>query len=233
MTHPEPLVPSITMSGRGTVRAVPDVVELSLAVQTRAGRVVAAYEEAGRVITAVLQALRDAGVDEKDTATTGLSIDPETRYSERKGNEIVGYAASSRIRVALREGVVDPATAIAAAVHAGGDAIRLDGLTRTVADPAPLLTQARDLAFDDARAKAEQYATRADVALGPVLEITEHTGTASPPPMRAREVALMASASAVPVVAGETEVDATVRVTWALRAPDRSLARSHFQNVAG
>ncbi|MFE1594958.1 SIMPL domain-containing protein [Nocardia sp. NPDC058705] len=212
---------STTTFGRGVVRAVPDLIRLTLSVESRADTVVAAYGRAGDRVSAVVAALRAAGVSDADMATSGLSVRTETVYTDNGRTEIAGYVASTGLSVSLREGT-DPAETVAAAVNAGGDDVRLGGLNRTIADPAPLLEQARDAAFDDAKAKAEQYATRAGVTLGPVLQITEDT---TPPTSRAYDISaemdsspmLMARASSpVPMVPGETEVGATVQVTWAL-----------------
>lgn len=100
----------------------------------------------------------------------------------------------------------------------GGDDVRLGGLELTVADPDAVLGAARDAAWDDAKAKAEQYAARAGRTLGAVVEITEDTSTPVPVPrprMRgATEIAY--AAAAVPVELGESELAADLRVTWEL-----------------
>lgn len=213
---------STTTFGRGTVRAVPDLIRVTLSVESRAATVAAAYGRAGDRVSAVVAALRAAGVGDADLATSGLSVRTETVYTDNGRSEISGYLASTGLSVSLRDGTgTEPAEAVAAAVNAGGDDVRLGGLTRGIADPEPLLAQARDAAFDDAKAKAEQYATRAGVRLGAVLQITEDTASAPPRPydiggdMEA-PMLMARSSSSVPVVPGETEVGASVRVTWAL-----------------
>lgn len=213
---------STTTFGRGTVRAVPDLIRVTLSVESRADTVAAAYGRAGDRVNAVVAALRAAGVSDADMATSGLSVRTETVYTDSGRSEIAGYLASTSLSVSLREGTgTEPADTVAAAVTAGGDDVRLGGLTRGIAEPEPLLAQARDAAFDDAKTKAEQYAARAGVSLGEVMQITEDIATPMP---RAYEIAEMDSApmlvarasSPVPVVPGETEIGATVRVTWAL-----------------
>ncbi|WP_278264065.1 SIMPL domain-containing protein [Nocardia sp. AG03] len=212
---------SITMFGRGTVRAVPDLIRVTLSVESRAATVAAAYDRAGERVNAVVAALRAAGVSDADMATSGLSVRTETVYTDNGRTEITGYLATTGLSVALREST-EPARAVAAAVTAGGDDVRLGGLSRTIADPEPLLAQARDAAFDEAKTKAEQYAARAGTRLGGVVQITEDTGSPTPRAfdisgeMDAAPMLMARSSSPVPVVPGETEVSATVRVTWAL-----------------
>ncbi|MEV0333846.1 SIMPL domain-containing protein [Nocardia sp. NPDC050717] len=213
---------SVTMFGYGSVRAVPDLVRLTLSVESRSVTVVGAYGRAGDRVAAVVAALRAAGVRDADMATSGLSVQTETVYTNDRRNEIVGYLATTGLTVSLREDIgADPAEAIASAVAAGGDDVRLGGLNRSLADPEPLRAQARDAAFDHALAKAEQYAARAGIALGEVVEITENT--AAPVPQAygisaemSAPAGLARGGSPIPMVPGETEISATVRVTWAL-----------------
>ena len=104
---------------------------------------------------------------------------------------------------------------IKALAGAAGDAFGLDDVTLDVADPAPLLERARTAAFEDARAKAEQYAALAGRPLGPVLRVTEEPDRGMPVPRFAAKAA-MDVGGAMPVEAGESAVSATVTVRFGL-----------------
>ncbi|WP_431970906.1 SIMPL domain-containing protein [Nocardia sp. bgisy134] len=217
---------TVTTFGQGSVRATPDLMRVTLSVETRASKVALAYGQAGERVSAVTSALRGNGVADADIATSGLSVRTETVWTEGQGNRITGYLATADLTVALRDidaekgAFPGPATIIADAVEAGGDDVRLGGLVLTFADQAGLLARARDAAWDNALAKAEQYAARAGRSLGTVLEITENAASAPPfaPAMRAMSapVGEVAFAAAVPVELGESEISANVRATWAL-----------------
>ncbi|MEV0343599.1 SIMPL domain-containing protein [Nocardia sp. NPDC050713] len=217
---------TVTTFGQGSVRATPDLMRVTISLETRASKVALAYGQAGERVAAVSAALRANGVADSDIATSGLSVRTETVWTEGQGNRITGYLATADLTVALRDidaeagAETGPATIIADAVEAGGDDVRLGGLTLTFADQAGLLARARDAAWDNALAKAEQYAARAGRALGSVLEITENAASAPPfaPRMRAMSapVGEVAFAAAVPVELGESEVSASVRATWEL-----------------
>ncbi|MCP2287774.1 SIMPL domain-containing protein [Nocardia amikacinitolerans] len=217
---------TVTTFGQGSVRATPDLMRVTISIETRASKVALAYGQAGERVAAVTAALRGNGVADADIATGGLSVRTETVWTEGQGNRITGYLATADLMVALRDigaeagADTGPATIIADAVEAGGDDVRLGGLTLTFADQAGLLARARDAAWDNALAKAEQYAARAGRALGAVLEITENAASAPPfaPRMRAMSapVGEVAFAAAVPVELGESEVSASVRATWEL-----------------
>ncbi|MEU2040750.1 SIMPL domain-containing protein [Nocardia niwae] len=213
---------TVTTYGHGTARATPDLMRVTIAVESRASKVALAYSRAGERVAAVARSLRSDGVDGADIATSGLSVQTETVWIEGQGSRITGYLASTSLTVALREIGADadpgPGTVIANCVEAGGDDVRLGGLVLTFADQESLLTRARDAAWVNALAKAEQYARRAQRSLGEVVEITENTAAAPPVP-RAQSMSAPLEAyraAAVPVELGESEISAGIRVTWQL-----------------
>lgn len=93
----------------------------------------------------------------------------------------------------------------------------MHGLGRVVGDPAAALAAARELAWGDARARAEQYAALARATLGRVLRIDETAGESHGPRFQAaaRYVA-EGAAPAVPVGETPLQVAVTVTVTWTL-----------------
>ncbi|AQA20904.1 hypothetical protein BTZ20_2564 [Rhodococcus sp. MTM3W5.2] len=137
----------------------------------------------------------------------------DTVWQENQGQQVVGYIASTALSVTLRD-LSDPGRVIADCVGAGGDDVRLGGLELGIADQAGLLSQARDAAFADALAKATQYAGLSGRELGKVVEVSEDVD--SPPMPRPMVRAMKASADAMPIERGETELSATVRVRWTL-----------------
>jgi uncharacterized protein YggE len=82
-------------------------------------------------------------------------------------------------------------------------------------EPEPLLVAAREAAFADAKDKAEQLAQLAGRRLGTVLRIAEDSGY-DVYPRATRKGLAVAAMSAVPIEAGEDELQARIRVTWQL-----------------
>ncbi|MFI6866679.1 SIMPL domain-containing protein [Nocardia sp. NPDC050406] len=218
---------TVTTFGSGTARATPDLMRVTISIESRDETVSAAYTRAGERSHAVIGTLRADGVRPADIATSGLSVRTDTVWGDNNRERVVGYIASTALTVVLRdigpagaatESATPAATVIAHAVDAGGDDVRLGGLTLTVSDEEALLTEARDAAWDNAFAKATQYATRAGRTLGAVLEVTEDISPSNPIP-RAYAVAAKANGGGVPEMAielGESELSATIRVTWRL-----------------
>jgi uncharacterized protein len=205
-------VATVTVAGSGGATAVPDTALLQLGVETRGSTPAEALDGCRLALDQVLAALDAEGVEPARRATGGLELH-EDWESRQPGKGPVRYLASVRLAVRLAQ----PARAgqvAAAAVAVGGNAARVYGLGFVVGDPAAVAAAARDAAWRDALARAEQYARLAGAALGPVLEIRE----APPPPPDARPMRLLA-AEAPPGPAtepGETTVWAAVSVTWAL-----------------
>ncbi|MFD4265006.1 SIMPL domain-containing protein [Rhodococcus sp. NPDC058481] len=204
---------SVTVIGHGAAAVAPDIMRITVSVEVRRPDVTSAFERAGHAAQAVSEALRASGVSPTDVSTTGLSVHADTVWQENKGQKLVGYIATTALSVTLRD-LSAPGRVIADCVSAGGDDVRLGGLELAIADQSGLLSQARDAAFADARAKAEQYARLSGRELGKVVEVSENTEPSAVPRPMVR--AMKAAADAMPIERGETELSASVLVRWTL-----------------
>jgi len=206
--------PTITVTGRGEVRAAPDRLHLSAGVETRAETAAGALAANAQAMTRVIEALLDAGLARRAIATGGLSVQPvDGRDSGgRSTGEIDHFRVVNTVR--LTTGAIDRAGALIDALAQAG-ANRFGGLSFALADPGPLRAEARAEAMADARAAAEAYAAAEGLAPGAVKTIRE-TGAGMPAP-RMRGMALEAAdAPPTPVEPGEIAVSASVTVVWTL-----------------
>ncbi len=146
----------LTLSGRGEASARPDVALVSLGVQTQADEANAALEQNNRRMQALIDALKNAGVADEDIQTQALRLQPRYQETERGGpGEIVGYKASNTVQVRIQD--LDAlGQMIDTAVSVGGN--RITGIRFEISDPAGLLEQAREAAWNDAESKATQLA---------------------------------------------------------------------------
>ncbi|MDQ4085585.1 MAG: SIMPL domain-containing protein [Actinomycetota bacterium] len=207
----------IFVRGSGAATGVPDRLRFSFGSHATASDVSAALARAGAATRRVLSALRAHDVARRDVQTTGLSLHPVFDHGGDGPPQITGYAASQRFSVLVRE-LPRAGEALAAAVEAGGNAVRLSGVRLEVDDPQALLRQARARAFAEARAKARQYAHAAGRRLGELVSVHEGV-SARPPAQRGLGVGLEALArdlQAVPVRPGQEEVTVDVSLVWAL-----------------
>ncbi|MCD4850237.1 SIMPL domain-containing protein [Arthrobacter sp. AK01] len=205
---------TITVTGTASAKAVPDLVTLMLGVETRRDTAAKAYDDAGKAAGAVAASLRLAGVTDVDLRTSGLNLRADLVWVEGQGQKVTAYVASTTLHVGIRSHADAPA-AIAAAVAAGGDDIRINSIEQGFADATQVTAQAQEGAWQDALARAEQYASLASARLGQVKSISQEPVHGTPIPLGGM-VRASFSAEALPVEAGESSVSASVTVEWEL-----------------
>lgn len=210
---------SVVMTGTGKASTVPDELSFSVNVGVTRPDVAEAHDESGRILAKVLAALRKHGVRKADTQTTGLSIDPEYRYHQYAEPEITGYRVNQSMRVTVTE-IAGAGKAITASIRAGGNAVQVRNISLGISDRDRVLGEARDLAVEQAKAKAEQVAAATGQSLGEVLSVRE-VRASSPRdsyPLELGRAAFDATSALkdMPIRAGEEELGVTVQVVWSL-----------------
>jgi uncharacterized protein YggE len=204
--------PSIVMTGTGEATGVPDQLVFSLTVRTSASDVSQALASANTATRNVLRAVSEHGVARRDVQTTGLSIEALYDYSGNGPPVITGYSASESLSVLVRS-LPDAGSVIGTAVKAGGNAVRLHDVRLQIGDEDALLHAARDKAFAEAKAKAEQYAAASGRQLGEVTSVREVHVTPRITPVYGAALA-SADLSKVPIRAGSVDLKVTVSVVW-------------------
>jgi uncharacterized protein YggE len=192
---------TVTVTGTGSVSAVPDRAEISAGVETRAATAKAALAANGAAMQKVIAALRGNGGSDVTTQTVSLS----TAFDQN--GQPHGFVASN---VASAQTSLNGAGAlIDAAVAAGANTVYGPSLSRSDADE--LYRQALAKAVDDAKERAAVLAKAAGRSLGGVTAIAE-SGSA-PVPFAAKA---SAAPDSTPVVSGPQETEASVSVTYEL-----------------
>jgi uncharacterized protein len=198
---------TLLVNGTGAVTTVPDRAELSFGVVSEGATARAALAANSTEMRRVIDAVKSAGVDEKDIQTQQVALSP--RYSN-DGQRIVGYTAQNTVAAKLRDldraGVV-----IDAAVAAGANQVSGPSLIRS--DRTEIYRNALRAAVADARAKAQTLAAASGVTVGRVVNLVE--GGAAPPPVPVAEGATRQEAP-TPIEPGTQTVEANVTVTFAI-----------------
>lgn len=200
--------PSITAKGVGRVSGVPDIVVVTLGVETEAAQASQALSTNNDKTTAVINLLKEAGVADEDVQTSQFSINP--RYDD-EGRTITGYRVTNLLTARLGEGK-DPGALIDAAAAAADNDVRVQSVQFEIDDKGSLYGEARADAVRQARAQAEQLADAADVELGNVRSIVESSveGTPPPPFLQRTEDAV----GSVPLQPGSQELTLEVEVVY-------------------
>src|SRR5512147_1016855 len=167
----------VTVTGEATVAVAPDTAMIRLGVGTQEKTAREASEANAKQMTAVLAAIKDTGVADRDIQTSRLSLQPQYDPNKSGTARLTGFQASNQVTVRIRD--IDKLPAVLdRAIGAGAN--EMSGIEFVVSEQSKLLDQARDDAVADARRKAELYAKAAGVKLGNVVSITEEGS--SPPP---------------------------------------------------
>jgi uncharacterized protein YggE len=200
----------ITVTGTGTVTGTPNQLILDMGVQVNGPSVSSALGSADDAVNRVTAALRAQGVAAADIQTSGLSIWPNYPNGSPVPN---GYSVSESLTATLNS-LSAAGTQINAAVHAGGNAATVSGVSLHLTDDSSLLAAARTRAVADARAKAAQYAKALGEPLGPVVSITDQAPAA---PVQQYGMASSAAAGkAVPISPGTQQLSVSVTAVFAV-----------------
>jgi len=235
----------IWVSGEGDVPVTPNIAILNLGMSAQASTVADAQSQAVAAMNKVMSALTSNGVDQKDIQTQYFSIQqvtnpippiptpylppptlpPETSNGLSSGASTVmpieppvrpttGYEVTNMVTVKIRA-IDNTGAIIDATVEAGGDLLTIDGVTFSVDQPNQYYAQARELAMNDAKAKANQLAELAGVTLGNATYISESSST----PIVYPEAfsAQGATSSATTINPGQTDIIVDVQVAYAIQ----------------
>jgi uncharacterized protein YggE len=220
-------VPTVSVSGHGQVNVPPDTASVTIGIDVIQPTLAEAQEQATTQATAVIEALKGAGIADEDIQTAYFSVTilrdydaaaavgatPESENTDP--TQITGFEIVNQLQVTVR----DPdklGELLDEAATAGANSIY--GVTFYVDDQTSAASEVRVEAVEDARTKAEELAAAAGLTLGSVVSIAEGTLSPMPPPVFAATSDEMAMAeAAVPVESGSSIVSVDVSMTFALR----------------
>jgi hypothetical protein len=203
---------TIAVAGEGRASARPDQAEISTGVVTDGATAKDALAKNTARMAEVIAALKKMGVAEKDIQTSGFTLQPIylPQGPGQNAPRIGGYQAANNVTVKIRD-LDKLGDILDQVVQTGSNSV--GGVSFSIAEPEPLMTQAREAAIANARARAETYAKAAGVKLGKVMNVSE--GSAPPPvPVYAARSAEMAPSAAVPVEPGQQQVMVMVSVVF-------------------
>jgi uncharacterized protein YggE len=176
----QPLSRTLNVNGLGTSDLTPDIAYIYIGVHNE-GATASETVAANKVQTdAVLDALKNAGVAEKDLRTTNFSIWPSQQYSPE--GTVTGsiYMVDNTVYVTVRDlnGLGD---LLDETIAAGANSI--NSIQFDVADKTAAVKEARAKAVEDAKAQAQELADAAGLTLGEIQSISFYDN--SPIPMAA------------------------------------------------
>lgn len=199
---------TVTASGSGTVSAIPDQATMNFGVSSQNADAKKALDDVSGKASKITDAVKNAGVEDKDIQTAGVNVNPQ--YAS-DGRTITGYQASLSVRVKVRD-LGSLSKVIEAASSAG--ATDISGPTFTLAEDSAAQNDAVKKAVDDARTQAAAMAKAAGKSVGAVLSITSNgSSSGGPVPFAAND----AAKASVPIQPGQLDVTSNVTVVFELK----------------
>ena len=199
---------TLLLAADGEAKAVPDMATLTLGADATAPSAREAMAANAQAMAAVLSALRRAGVAERDIQTSALGLEPQYVYEQGKPPRLIGYQASNRLTVTVRDlaalgSIID--------AGAGAGATNVGGVSFGFANPASAQNSARLAAVKALDDKASLYAQAVGYHIVRLVSLSE--GAGEDPGLAVPRVQIRMAAKAAqptPVEAGET----TVRIAF-------------------
>ncbi len=218
---------TVTVQGEGKVQARPDIGTFSFSVLAEAKDAAGAQTKSAEKINAILAALKEAGVEEKDIKTENYNLNPKYKYEEtacRLGmycpptNPVIdGYEVSQMVTVKVRN--LEKAGDLISKVGEKG-ATNVSSLQFTIDDEKVFKAQAREKAIADAKEKAKMLAKDLNVKIVRMTGFWEDQGVMYPMSEQAYGGDMMSAdyksiSPEMPI--GENEIKATVSITYEVK----------------
>lgn len=206
------IAPGVITTGDATVKVRPDIAILSVGATAQAATAAEAQAQVAERIERILAAAQALGISDEDTKTSSYNIQPRYAFDEGRPPEITGYEAQQMVTLTLRD--IDRAGETLDAL------VQNDGATNasivfSLDDPKPTQAEARRLAIEEARSKAEAMAGAAGVRLGDLLSLHDRS-SGGVPLLQAEFGRGFAPAADTQIPVGDLEVVVQVQVQYAI-----------------
>ncbi len=208
-------VRTLNVSGIGIVYLTPDIVYINIGVNTQRENAAEAVEINKEQTNAVIQAIKDFGVDAKDIRTTNFSIWSNPQYDPAGQITGTNYVVDNSVNVTVRD-LEKLGDLLDAAVAAGANSIY--SIQFDVEDKSEATKEARTKAVEDAKVEAQELAEAAGLSLVSIQSINyyESSPTTYFEGKGGGGGAAMESAT-VPIQPGQLAISVTVNVTYSIK----------------
>ncbi len=204
---------TLTVTGSGTATVTPDKASISIGVQTMNPSSKTAQDKNSKDVNNVIDALINAGVDEKDIATSSFDLYANYDYS-KDVSELTGYTVTTMLTVKNLD-VDDVGELLDEAGDAGVNVI--NGINFDYSETEAAYDKALDAAMDRAQEKAQKLAAKEGCRLEKILSVSEGQDSGYSTMNDAKQYAETSAADGgMTVMPGENDVTATVTVTYQL-----------------
>lgn len=161
-----------SVSGSAVVYAKADIAKISIGVKTDVKKTaVEVTAENTKTINEIMATLtEDLGVESKDIKTTNYNLYPSYKWSEARGQELVGYEIYQELTIKVRD-LEAIGTIIEKTTSAGAN--QVGDISFTIDDEYELKNEAREEAINKAKEKAQLIASQTGIQLGKLKGVVE------------------------------------------------------------
>jgi uncharacterized protein YggE len=211
----QPVTRTLNVNGVGQTYLTPDIAYIYIGVHTQGATASEAVNGNKEQTTAVIKAIKTAGVAEKDINTTNFSIYPSQQYAP--DGTITGtiYMVDNTVYVVVRN-LASLGDLLDKTITAGANTI--NSIQFDLADKTEAVKAARAKAVADAITQATELADAAGVTLGDIQSINFYDN--SPVPMyegKGGGGGGMTANAAVPIQPGQLTISVTVSMTYSIK----------------
>ena len=198
----------MTVIGIGNQSVAPDIANIQLEVSTENMELTQAQQENATIMSQVIQALLNLGINREDIKTASYNIIPQYDYIE--GRQVFrGYQVINAITVKITN-IEQVGNVIDVAVQNGAN--RVSNIQFTVDKEELEYQKALSLALQNALVKAQTIANTMQLQLDPTpIKIVEEFREA---PIPYQRFAAVETAASTPIEPGQITINATVNVQF-------------------
>jgi uncharacterized protein YggE len=212
---PNPNTPqrTVNVTGNGKVYVAPDVAYVFTGVHSQSENVGDALSQNNAKAQTIANTLKEMGIEDKDIQTSSFNIYPQQQYSPE--GQLTGtiYMVDNTVNVTVRD-LTKLGQILDAVVRAGAN--NINGINFDVLDKTAAISQARELAVQDAQRQAEELAAAAGVSLGELISMNAYTNT-GPTPMYDAKGGAAVTAGEVPVSSGQLLISSDANLTYEIK----------------
>lgn len=213
-TAPAPVtnqIPMLSVNGTGKVYLVPDIAYVYVGVRSQASDVADALSQNNAQASAIASTLQEKGVAAEDIQTTAFNVYPQQQYSPEGLPMETVYVVENTVFIKVRD-LNSLGSLLDAVVRAGANTI--NGISFDVVDRASAEKEARQLAIEDAKAKAQELAQLSGVELGQLYSVNVWSSGVQPV-YEAKGGS--AAGSAAPIAAGQMVIQMDANLSYEIK----------------
>ncbi len=205
----------ISFTGEGKVYTTPDIAFVDFSVVTQGTDINNVQDENTKKMNKVTEFLKGFGIEEKDIKTTNYNLYPQYTYENDRVPQIIGYQINQTLSVKIRK--IDQAGEILKKVVNTG-INQVNSFYFGVENDEEIKEQARQIAIEDAKKKAEKLASQIGIKLGEITGFSENLGGYPVPMYESSYKATGMGGSGTPnIQAGENEIIVSVTLTYKIK----------------